>query len=201
MHPSSGQQKLDKISLYSKNAPLSALPIKEVNFAYNYELCKQTLNSLYENSQNPDQGKLTLKKISFSHLGNTKGSLSPYYFDYHASNPNENPNYAILKEDAKQSVLTYDVFMKTPDKVIASLERIKKGAEDFLENNSINHTAHNIAEQMKFAKLFPAGTNLDFLNKYRIQLTAEHYRAVDAYKQHCLWRAENFEIEVVEEAA
>lgn len=109
--------------------------------------------------------------------------------------------YAILKEDAKQSVLTYDVFMKTPDKVIASLERIKKGAEDFLENNSINHTAHNIAEQMKFAKLFPAGTNLDFLNKYRLQLTAEHYRAVDAYKQHCLWRAENFEIEVVEEAA
>lgn len=109
--------------------------------------------------------------------------------------------YAILKEDAKQSVLTYDVFMKTPDKVIASLERIKKGAEDFLEKNSINHTAYNIAEQMKFAKLFPAGTNLDFLNKYRLQLSAELYRAVDAYKQHCLWRAENFEIEVVEEAA
>ncbi len=109
--------------------------------------------------------------------------------------------YAILKEDAKQSVLTYDVFMKTPDKVIASLERIKKGAEDFIATNAINHTAYNIAEQMKFAKLFPAGTNLDFLNKYRLQLTAEHYRAVEAYKQHCEWRAENFEIEVVEEAA
>jgi len=109
--------------------------------------------------------------------------------------------YATLKEDAKHSVLSYDVFMKTPDKIIASLERIKKAAEDFLEKNSINHTAYNIAEQMKFAKLFPAGTNLDFLNKYRLQLSAELYRAVDAYKQHCLWRAENFEIEVVEEAA
>lgn len=98
MDTSPGQQKLDKISLYSKNAPLSAPPIKEVNFAYNYELCKQTLNS-YVSAQNPNAGKLTLKKISFSHLGNTKGSLSPYYFDYHASNPNENPNYAILKED------------------------------------------------------------------------------------------------------
>jgi hypothetical protein len=101
MDQSSGQQKLDKISLYSKNAPLSAPPIKEVNFAYNYELCKQTLNSLGGSAyaQNPDHGKLTLKKIYFSHLGNTKGSLSPYYFDYHASDPNENPNYAILKED------------------------------------------------------------------------------------------------------
>jgi len=98
MNRSSVQQKLDKISLYSKNAPLSAPPIKEVNFAYNYELCKQTLNS-WVSAQNPDAGKLTLKKISFSHLGNTKGSLSPYYFDYHASNPNENPDYAILKED------------------------------------------------------------------------------------------------------
>ena len=108
---------------------------------------------------------------------------------------------AILKEDAKQSVLSYDVFMKTPDKIIASLERIKKAAEDFLEKNSINHTAYNIAAQMKFAKLFPAGTNLDFLNKYRLQLSAEFKRAVEAYKQHCEWQAEVFEMEVVEETA
>ena len=109
--------------------------------------------------------------------------------------------YAQLKQDALKSALTYDVFMKNPDKVIASLESTKKYAEEYVAANAINHTAYNIAEQMKFAKLFPAGTNLDFLNKYRLQLSAELYRAVDAYKQHCEWRAENFEIEVVEEAA
>jgi len=109
--------------------------------------------------------------------------------------------YRQLKQEALESELTYEAFMKTPEKIIASLEHIKKYAEDFIATNAINHTAYNIAEQMKFAKLFPAGTNLDFLNKYRLQLSAELYRAVDAYKQHCLWRAENFEIEVVEEAA
>ncbi len=112
------------------------------------------------------------------------------------------PNvYKRLKNNALKSVLTYDVFMKSPDKIIESLESTKKYAEEYVAANAINHTAYNIAEQMKFAKLFPAGTNLDFLNKYRLQLSAELYRAVEAYKQHCVWRAENFEIEVVEEAA
>lgn len=109
--------------------------------------------------------------------------------------------YAQLKSDALKSVLTYDVFMKNTDKVIASLESTKKYAEDFIAANAINHTAYNIAEQMKFAKLIPAGANLDFLSKYQVQLDTDLYRAMDAYKKHCAWRMENFEIEVVEEAA
>lgn len=109
--------------------------------------------------------------------------------------------YAQLKRDAIDSVVTYDEFMKTPEKIIASLEKIKKYAEDFVAANAINHTAYNIAEQMKFAKLIPAGANLDFLSKYQVQLDTDLYRAMDAYKKHCAWRMENFEIEVVEEAA
>ena len=109
--------------------------------------------------------------------------------------------YAQLKRDAINSVVTYDEFMKTPEKIIASLEKIKKYAEDFVAANAINHTAYNIAEQMKFAKLIPAGANLDFLSKYQVQLDTDLYRAMDAYKKHCAWRMENFEIEVVEEAA
>ncbi len=109
--------------------------------------------------------------------------------------------FNLLKNEARQCVLGYDAFMKSAEKVIAALEKIKKDAEAFVEKNAINHTAYIVAEQLKLAKLFPAGTNLDFLNKYRLQLGAELNRAVDAYKQHCEWRAENFEIEVVEEAA
>jgi hypothetical protein len=110
-------------------------------------------------------------------------------------------SHAQLKQEALKSVLSYDVFMKTPEKVIACLESTKKYAEDFVANNAINHTAYNIAEQMKFAKLIPAGANLDFLSKYQVQLDTDLYRAIDAYKKHCTWRAENFEMEVVEEAA
>ena len=109
--------------------------------------------------------------------------------------------YTQLKNEARKSVSTYDVFMKNPKEIIAALEKIKKYAEDFVTKNAINHTAYNISQQLKLAKLFPAGTNLDFLNKYRLQLSAEFQRAVQAYKDHYDWRIKNFEIEVVEEAA
>lgn len=109
--------------------------------------------------------------------------------------------YAQLKRDALNSVLTYDVFMKNPEKIIDSLERTKKYAEDFVTANEINHTAYNIAEQMKLAKLIPAGANLDFLCKYQVQLDTDLYRAIEAYKKHLEWRMENIEMEVVEETA
>jgi hypothetical protein len=109
--------------------------------------------------------------------------------------------YRHLKQDALESVITYEIFMKTPDKIIASLEKTKKYANDFLSNNSLNHTAHQISEQMKLAKLVPDSASLDFLNKYQFQLDTDLYRAIDAYKKHCAWRVENLEIEVAEEVA
>jgi hypothetical protein len=109
--------------------------------------------------------------------------------------------YAQLKRDALNSVSTYPVFMKSPDKIIASLEKTKKYAEDFVANNEIKHTAYTIAQQMKLAKLIPDGKNVDFLSKYQVQLDTDFYRAVEAYKKHLAWRAENLEIEVTEELA
>jgi hypothetical protein len=109
--------------------------------------------------------------------------------------------YAQLKHDALNSVCTYDVFMKSPDKIIASLEKTKKYAEDFVASNQLKHTAYNIAQQMKLAKLIPDGKTLEFLSKYQVQLDTDFYRAVDAYKKHLAWRAENLEIEVTEELA
>jgi len=106
--------------------------------------------------------------------------------------------YAHLKNDALKSVSTYAVFMKTPTQIIASLEKTKKYAEDFVASNAIKHTAYTIAEQMKRAKLIPDGNSVDFLSKYQVQLDTDFYRAVDAYKRHLAWRAENLEIEVTE---
>ena len=112
------------------------------------------------------------------------------------------PNvYYQLKQHALKSVASYDIFMKSPDKIIASLESIKKQAEDIVANNEIKHTAYTIAEQMKLAKLIPDGKSVDFLSKYQVQLDTDFYRAVDAYKKHLAWRAENLEIEVTEELA
>lgn len=109
--------------------------------------------------------------------------------------------YAHLKDDALKSISTYAVFMKTPAQIIASLEKTKKYAEDFITSNTIKHTAYTIAEQMKLAKLIPDGNSVDFLSKYQVQLDTDFYRAVDAYKKHLAWRAENLEIDVTEELA
>jgi len=112
------------------------------------------------------------------------------------------PNvYYQLKQQALKSVASYDIFMKSPDKIIASLESIKKQAEDIIANNEIKHTAYTIAEKMKLAKLIPDSKNVDFLSKYQVQLDTDFYRAVDAYKKHLAWRAENLELEVTEELA
>ena len=112
------------------------------------------------------------------------------------------PNvYYQLKQQALKSVASYDIFMKSPDKIIASLETIKKQAEDIVANNEIKHTAYTIAEQMKLAKLIPDSKSVDFLSKYQVQLDTDFYRAVDAYKKHLAWRAENLELEVTEEIA
>jgi len=88
-------RRLEKISLYARESMTQ--PIKEVNFTYNYELCKGTWNS--NQATNPDKGKLTLKAVSFSYLGNNKGALSPYQFDYRAGDSDANPGYSPLSED------------------------------------------------------------------------------------------------------
>lgn len=84
--------KLDSIKLYSKiefrNNPTNAIPIKTIQFRYNYDLCKNV-----ENNINSNGGKLTLEKIWFESGNSKKGSLNPYEFNY---NYTENPISDIL---------------------------------------------------------------------------------------------------------
>jgi len=73
-------QKLDKITLYSKcdrtENGSNAVPLQEVHFVYDYDLCKGIPNSISGN------GKLTLKQIYFTYQKSLKGKLSPYRFNY-----------------------------------------------------------------------------------------------------------------------
>lgn len=79
--------KLDKIKLYSKKEVASkgiasAIPLKIVNFSYDYSLCPNVEN----NADATENGKLTLKKVWFTYENSTRGALSPYVFKYENSN-------------------------------------------------------------------------------------------------------------------
>ncbi len=55
--------------------------------------------SLVNKAPNAPAGKLTLKRVYFTHLDNTRGKLSPYTFDYGAGDPNQNPDYGDGQRD------------------------------------------------------------------------------------------------------
>lgn len=89
-------KKLDRINLYTIAGRMSSspVPIKTVHFEYDYSLCPQVPNNdgraEYDNDGNninANRGKLTLKKLYFTHGQSHKGRLSPYLFEYNGSNP------------------------------------------------------------------------------------------------------------------
>ncbi|MFN8310013.1 MAG: hypothetical protein U0T73_08620 [Chitinophagales bacterium] len=87
---------LKKISLFAKSElkanGANAVPIKEVHFEYDYSLCPGTPNA-YNFANNPNKGKLTLKKVYFTYGKSNKGKLSAYKFDYkNASVPYDRKN-------------------------------------------------------------------------------------------------------------
>ena len=114
--------KLSKISLYTKpeyekfkNDLANAEPIKEVHFEYTYDLCQGIANNnlsqqrlgnelsdelIDENDVVNKGGKLTLKKIYFTYKNSKMGKYTNYEFDYHESNPQENPKYNIKAYDS-----------------------------------------------------------------------------------------------------
>jgi hypothetical protein len=96
---------LRSITLYSKpdfDHQSNPLPIKKVNFVYDYSLCRGISN--FDNSAggydriikedstvNTNGGKLTLRGIYFTYQNSQKGRLSPYVFNYNTLNPNYTP--------------------------------------------------------------------------------------------------------------
>lgn len=116
--------KIDKIKIYEResfeNQGGTAVPLQVVHFEYDYSLCQNVLNnngdaptepylfadmtSPYGNVEANQGGKLTLKRVYFTSLNSTRGSKSPYEFDYTSvdlpsnvtglGNTLVNPNYS-----------------------------------------------------------------------------------------------------------
>ena len=103
---------LKSITLYSKKDPAiitgngTPIPIKKVHFEYDYKLCGNVANNdglaeidpITGDDLNEQKGKLTLRKVFFTHLGNEKGKLSPYEFEYNGDGVGEF-DYDLLQMD------------------------------------------------------------------------------------------------------
>lgn len=117
---SNRMRKLEKIVLYAREDKIkngtNAIPIKTVNFVYDYSLCSGIDNSytITDGTKNTDKGKLTLKTVYFTYGKSQKSALSPYRFTYsevrsknttgpdgYANNsyPINNPNYNLKAYD------------------------------------------------------------------------------------------------------
>lgn len=142
--------KLDKVALYAmeerQRSGAAAVPIKSVFFEYDYALSPGHPASL------GGQGKLTLKRLSFSYGNSEKERLSPYEFFYDhnpAYRANRNDRWAIYKEPVSAALdnerFPYAVQDKTTADRNASawlLSRIKMPSGDTL---SISYEADDYA--------------------------------------------------------
>lgn len=107
-------KKLDGIKLYKRDlwnddgdhiveaGEISGTSTKEVEFAYNYALCKGTRNSNVDGDDRigdlDSDGKLTLKEVRFKGTGGTS-LLPPYMFAYDEYNAANNPNFSYANWD------------------------------------------------------------------------------------------------------
>lgn len=77
---------LERIELYQKdpNDPTNLLKlVNTTRFEYNYNVWPGSINSINNvDNDNPDKGRLTLKKLWFESNNVKKIDISPYYFDY-----------------------------------------------------------------------------------------------------------------------
>ncbi len=99
--------KLTSVRLYAKAALVGhsidpttncpdGTPLMEAHLDYEaYDTQAQRQNNLSLANLTPDApvGKLTLKRVYFTHLGSQRGQLSPYLFDYGGGDAARNPDY------------------------------------------------------------------------------------------------------------
>jgi len=86
----SSSYQLNNIKIYEKKEyrhAASPVPIKTINFVYNYSLCQGVDNNDQEGS-----GKLTLKRIFYTYENNSRGQYNDYEFTYNSYNPDYDAN-------------------------------------------------------------------------------------------------------------
>ncbi len=95
-NPNAELYKLDSIKLFAAftNNTSTLTPVKTVFFEYDYSLCNNNPSTVREGINPSQNGKLTLKKISFAYGNSKKAKQSPYEFSY-----GNNPEYHAKKVD------------------------------------------------------------------------------------------------------
>lgn len=96
LNPGVKQRKLVEIRLYSKGDLTH--PMKVVKFDHDYSLCEKTPNS-QKTTDNPNKGKLTLKKVSFEYGESSNGKNHPYEFTYNHAAGGNSITYQLLNTD------------------------------------------------------------------------------------------------------
>ncbi|MFY7945004.1 MAG: hypothetical protein ACOVNZ_10490, partial [Crocinitomicaceae bacterium] len=106
------QKKLVRIDLFSFAD--QSKPVKSVHFEYSYELCRGVPNSKFDAAINPNQGKLTLKKVYFTYGGKkTKSTRNAYEFTYNTKDIDGNEvGYLDAREDAWGNLDLYSRYRK-----------------------------------------------------------------------------------------
>ena len=101
--------KLTGVRLLSKNALAGrsidpqtncpgGVPLVEAHLEYDNSLAPGAPNQL-QGAPPGQEGKLTLKKVHFTHLASNRGRLSPYKFEYGETDPAKNPRYGAGERD------------------------------------------------------------------------------------------------------
>lgn len=107
-------EKLERIELYSKNLnPVTGNVeyhlVKKVLMAYDYEVWPGTLNSI-TSGENPNKGKLTLRKVWFEYNGISPAQISPYKFYYQYPTSGYPSAYASLQMTGLNETPQYTLY-------------------------------------------------------------------------------------------
>jgi hypothetical protein len=116
--------RLDSVRLFTKAqlgptpptncAGLSSgqMPLTAANLEYDSTLMPGTPNT---DPNSPNTGRLTLRKVWFTHLGNTRGHLSPYTFAYEDDRPPSDPQHKQFNPSYKDGDLDrWDTYQPRP---------------------------------------------------------------------------------------
>jgi hypothetical protein len=152
-------RRLNSINLFSKKDLAKA--IKTVSFNYDYSLCRHVINNSDERAggANADStGKLTLKKLTFTYQGNTKGALSPYEFSYASGGTYTSPSYGSY-ENPNYNPFEVDRWGNYKLQTENSFDHDDNFDNPYTDQYSSNNNAYASAWNLKKIKL-PSGAEM-----------------------------------------
>lgn len=173
---------LDKIILFTVEEyekylvnPSNAIPIKTVHFEYNYELCQGVDNNDLTQS---NDGKLTLKSVSFSYGRSEKSRLNGYEFTYADI---DDDGFMDTEANPDYGIEYYDMWgnYKDEDPSISNIEY------PYLDQDAPINSNYGINENDVYAHAWKlTGIDLPSGGTINIDYEADQYAYVQNKKAH-----------------